>query len=491
MSTPLSDSQKIDHLLRRFGLGSGRYERAKYLKLGPDKTLDLLVNDEKVDEGFAISPWEFAAQTDGRIDTAAYHLAGFWALRMLMSQRPLEQKLSLFWHDHFAVDFEKVYEMPLMLGYLETIRTKGRGRFEDLLTSLFKQGAIYVQLDQHTSNRIHPNENYARELLELHTLGEGHYTERDVQESARALTGWSVHYLGTGLEVPYEMLRANAAKHKLGLSNPCYVPAAHDETDKEIFGIRKNWDADSLIDHLAKSPQTARHLCTKLWEYFAYPNPSEKVVDRLVGVWKKSDGDIRTILRSIATSKEFWSEECLGHRTKSPMDFTVGLYRCFEIAPVVRLLRGVPKDEFQPIRKEVRDVSGGLAYLMGKQGMTLLRPPDVAGWDWGEAWINPATTVERLQLSNTIFWSGGAERPLATWMAGKLKADVKAATSEQMVVGLADILDVPLNAASIATLTALADKHGGLKALDGKDTAANLLARLSRAMFAIPDFQLC
>ena len=491
MAALLNDSQKIDHLLRRFGMGAGRLERQKYLKLGPDKTLDILLNDDGVAEGFPVSPWEFAATTDGNIDTGAYQLTGFWALRMLLSRRPLEQKLALFWHDHFAVDFEKVYEMPLMHGYLEVIRTKGRGKFRDLLTTLFKQGAIYVYLDQHTSNRLHPNENFARELLELFTLGEGNYTEKDVLESARALTGYSVHYLGTGLQYKYEDLRLFAAKNKLGLNNPCYVPDVHDDGQKTIFGITKNWDADNLMDYLAKQPQTAKYICTKLWEYFAYPGPTVDVVSKLTAVWKRTDGDIRAVLRAIGTSPEFWSEKCIRNRTKSPMDFTVGLYRSFDLGLPILAQRGTPKTEFEPMAKGVRDIAGGLAYLMGRQGMLILRPPNVAGWDWGEAWINPATTVERLQLATTIFWSGGADRPLASYVAAKLKADDKVSTSEQLVRGFADILDVPLQQEHIKPLVEMCDKHGGVAALENKDRSANLFARLGRTMFAIPEFQLC
>lgn len=490
MSLKLTESQKVSHVLRRFGMGAGRYERQKYEKLGPDKTLDALLNDEKQDEGFPISPWEFAAQEDKRIDTGAYHLAGYWALRMFMTQRPLEQKLALFWHDHFAVDFEKVPELPMMDGYLETIRTKGRGKFKDLLTSLFKQGSIYVYLDQHTSNRLHPNENFARELLELFTLGEGNYTEKDVLESARALTGWSVHYLGTGLQFDYEQLRSTAAKSKLGVNNVCYVPAVHDDGNKTILGITKNWDADTLLDHLAEHPQTAKYICTKLWEYFAYPDPSPKVIEKLTAVWKKTDGDIKSVLKAIGTSPEFWSEECYMRRTKSPMDYTMALYRSFAAQPFILQIRGNPASEFEPIKKPIRDMGGGLYYFMARQGMSILLPPNVAGWDWGNAWINPATSMERLNLASSIFWSG-EDRGLAVLLATKLKVEDEVTTPEQIVDGMADILDVPLNEASRKTLVELCMKHGGLKALDEKNKSANLFARLARVMFAIPEFQLC
>jgi uncharacterized protein (DUF1800 family) len=486
----MTDSERVRHLLRRFGLGAGRYERQNFEKLGPDKTFDFLLNDDKVDEGFPISPWEFAAQEDKRIDTGAYHLAGFWALRMFMTQRPLEQKLALFWHDHFAVDFEKVYELPMMHGYLEIIRDKGRGKFKDLLKALFKQGSIYVYLDQHTSNRLHPNENFARELLELFTLGEGNYTEKDVLESARALTGWSVHYLGTGLQFDYETLRSQAAKNKLAMNNACYVPAVHDDGDKTILGITKPWNADDLLDHLAEHPQTAKYICTKLWEYFAYPDPPAKVIDRLTAVWKKTDGDIRSVLKAIGTSQEFFWGDCVGQRTKSPMDYTMGIYRSFAAQPFVLQIRGTPKSEFEPIKKPLRDLGGGLYYFMARQGMSILLPPNVAGWDWGQAWINPATTIERLNMATAVFWSG-EDRALAVLMATKLKTDDKVTTPEGIVNGMADILDVPLTDESRKALTELCIKHGGLKALDEKNQSANLFARLGRAMFAIPEFQLC
>ena len=491
MSFKLTESQRVCHLMRRFGLGAGRYERQRFEKLGSARALDALLNDDRADEGFDIDPWEFAAQADGRIDTGAYHLAGFWALRMLMTQRPLEQKLSLFWHDHFAIDFEKVYELPMMAGYLETIRTQGRGKYKDLLKALFKQGALYMYLDQHTSNRLHPNENFARELLELYTIGEGHYTEKDVTEAARALTGWSLHYLGTGLQFNYETLRSMAAKNKLGLNNTCYVPAMHDDGPKTILGSTKNWDADMLLDALAERPETAKLVCRKLWEYFAGENPSDKTIERLVGVWKKSDGHIRTILRAIADSPEFWSEACFMRRTKSPMDYTVGLYRSFGLTPILLQLRGKPKDDFQPIRKELRDVAGGLYYLMTRQGMSILRPPNVGGWEWGMAWINPATTIERLNIAGTLFWSGGKDRPISVWLAAKLRTDDKVTDGLGIVDGMADILDVPLNDARRKELAAACEKYGGVKALDKPDSAANLFARVGRAMFAIPEFQLC
>lgn len=484
-----SDRDKVRHLLRRFGLGANRTELNQYAALGYKKAVETLLNDDKLDEGFPISPWEFGAQLDGNLDSGAYHVAGWWALRLMMTKRPLQERLTLFWHDHFALDAEKVYELPIMAGYLETLRTYGRGRFRDLLQAVFKQGALFIYLDNQASNRIHPNENFARELFELFTLGIGNYTEKDVLESARAFTGWSTHYLGTGFNTEYNQLRLLASKNDLAMNNVCYVPAIHDAGDKTIFGVTKKWTAEDVLDAVADHPKTIRYISQKLWEWFAYPNPPETVLAKMERTWKSTKGEIRALLKTIVDCPEFWSAENLGTKPKSPIETTVSLYRTFDLADVVLKLRGAPKTQYDPIPKPVRDTAGGLFYLMQRQGFRLLYPPNVAGWDWGLAWINTASSMERLNLANT-FWGGGAERPFAVIVANRLKNEDKAETPEQIVDGLADILDVPIDAATRPILVEACTKYGGRKALDNKDQSANLFARLSRLLYGTPAGQL-
>lgn len=485
----LDEKDRRRHLLRRFGLGAGRYETRRYERSGKAPlSIDDLIEEARTDD-FPIDPWEFAAQEDGRIDTGAYQLSGWWALRMLMTRRPLQERMTLFWHDHFAVDYEKVFEMPMMAGYLEVLRRHGLGRFGDLLEAVFLQGALYSYLDQHASNRIHPNENFARELLELFTVGLGNFEEKDVAELARALTGWSVHYLGIGIDMEYEKLRTLAARNGMGLMNACHVPALHDAREKTILGKTAKWEAMQALAMLAKHPKTAEHICGKLWDWFAAKPASSETMKRLQGAWNRSNGEIAAVLRAIAEAPQFWDEDEVGRKPKCPIESVVSLYRCFDVTDILLLARGAQKSPQTPIRMELRGAAGALSYLMSLQGMTLLLPPNVGGWEWGSAWINPALSIERLKLPGVVFW-GGDDRPMTSLLSARILQDLKPTTSEQLVRGIADILDLDLPQEAMPALIATADRHGGVKALANRDQAAGLFTDACRLLFAVPAAQL-
>ena len=483
--------EHIAHLLRRFGLGAGRYELKRYAGKDYIGVVDALLNESKVDERFPVDLWEFAAQDDGKIETNSYIVAGWWALRLLMTRRPLQEKLTIFWHDHFALSAEKVYEAPTMTGYLEVLRQYGQGKFKDLLRETLKQGAMLTYLDGHTSNRVLPNENLARETLELFTLGEGNYSERDVKELSRALTGWSMHYLGLGLEEPYEVTAKRARDNRMALSNFCFVPALHDDGEKTILGRTARFTGDSAIEYIAGLPQTARYICTKLWHFYGSPNPNPQLVDKLVRVWMKTDGRISSVLREIALSKEFLSSSVIRQMPKSPADWTLAIYRSLDLTEILIALRGQPKGPLAPVRKELREAGGGLHYLMARQGLSLLYPPDVSGWQWGPAWISTDNTVRRIQTADALFWGGGEDRPMSMLVVTKLKTEDKVSDGVGIVKGLAQILDLDLSPDLLGPLALIADQAGGIKALSQPNSAAGLLAKVSKAMFAIPESQLC
>lgn len=486
----MTDREKTAHILRRFGLGAGREELKRYERLGWKGTLDALLHDDKVDEKFPVSPYEFVVQPKGNLDANAGRMADWWALRMLVTQRPFQEKLTLFWHNHFALDAEKVSETPTMLGYLDVLRSKGRGKFRDLLHSVVKQGALLIYLDNTSSSRIHPNENFARELFELFTLGIGHYSEDDVKEAARAFTGWSVHYLGTGLNSRYDQLRERATRNKLALYNFCIAPAVHDDGVKTILGKTGNLDGDDVLDITASHPATVQFMCKKLWSFFAYPDPEPTVIERLGKVWKKSDGDISAVLNAIAEAPEFWSKKCVRQMPKSPVDYTMAMFRSLDLGETVLRVRGEPADEFTPMATEVRSSAGTVNFLMRRQGLALLYPPDVSGWNWGSAWISAQNVAYRLQHSNQVFLANVKGRPVASRLAALVK-EGNPADSAALVMTLADILDVPLDKALTTDLAAAADKLGGVPALDKPESAAKLFAGVTHLMFAIPEFQLC
>lgn len=487
----MTEREKISHVLRRFGLGAGRIELQDYEKLGVQGTIDTLLNFEKVDEGYPVSPWSVAMQPDKQLYRDPYQTGTWWSLRLLMTQRPLQEKLTLFWHDHFAVSGEKVFEGPTMLGYNQILRTRGMGKFRDLLKAVSMHGALVGYLDANTSTKAHPNENFAREMFELFTMGVGNYTEKDVKEAARAFTGWSLHYAGLGDETPYEKQADKAARQGLAMLNFCYVPAFHDDGSKTILGNTGRFTGEDVLDILADRPETARYICTKLWEFFAYSNPEPKVVDSLVAVWKSSDGEVRSVLRALAARPEFWSEKCVQTKPKSPADYTVAMFRAIGIKPILRTMLGTPGGEYEPVKEDLRKAGQGAFYLMAQQGMTLLFPPNVGGWEWGDSWITANNTVSRVNHSGLIFWGEDKDRPIAMLLANRLKTENPVASAADIVDAVADIFDARLGPKDRDVLIEACTKAGGVGALNEKDQAANLFANLTKLMFATPEFQLC
>ncbi len=487
----MTDRDKITHLLRRFGLGAGHYALSNYEKLGVAGTIESLLNDDQKPEGFDVDPWEFCSQDDKKIETNSYVLGGWWALRLLMTRRPLQEKLTIFWHDHFAINVEKVYEAPTVMDYLDTIRTKGRGKFRDLFKEMIPHPAMLTYLDGNTSSRVHPNENLARETLELFSMGEGNYTEKDIQELARALTGWTTHYLGLYMEEPYEVTRQKAIKARISINNFALVPALHDAGMKTILGKTGRFTGDEALDMIASHPQTANYICGKLWLFFAGTTATPTVLKRLTDTWKKTDGEIRSVLRAIMTAPEFFSSDVVMGLPKSPVDWVIGLYRSLDLFEALTALRGKKGPDTQPIRKELREAGNGAHYLMAIQGQSLLYPPDVAGWNWGRAWISTDNLVRRLSNADVLFWGGGDSRPLTVHLASRMVRDFKVTDSAGIVKAFGEVFDLPFPPDAMSVLVGLVDKHGSVGAFRDKNQAANLFARLGKAAFAAPTSQLC
>lgn len=487
----MTEREKVAHVLRRFGLGAGKFEVDQYEKLGVKGTIDRLLNFEKVDEQFDISPWSVAMQSDGQLYRDAYQMGTWWALRMLMTERPLQEKLALFWHDHFAVSGDKVFEGPTMLRYTEILREKGIGKFRDLLTAVSKHGALVGYLDANTSTKIHPNENFAREMFELFTMGVGNYTEQDVKEAARAFTGWSLHYAGLGDETPYEKQADLAARKGMSMLNFCDVPEFHDDGEKAILGKKGRWTGQDVLDLLADRPETGRFICKKLWEFFGYANPEPQVLEALANTWKTTGGDIRSILRVMTERPEFWSDKCVRTLPKCPVDYTVAMFRAIGVRPILRSFRKTGVNEYEPVKEDLRKIAQGAYYLMAQQGMTLLFPPNVGGWEWGGSWITANNSVLRVNHAVMLFWGEDKNRPVAVLMAEHLKTIGKTNTASEIVDAVADVFDASLTSQDRDVLIEVCSKAGAASALNEKDQAANLFANLTKIMFASPSFQLC
>ena len=200
---------------------------------------------------------------------------------------------------------------------------------------------------------------------------------------------------------------------------------------------------------------------------------------------------IRPVLRSILASDEFWSEKCVHGRPKSPIDFTLGLFRSLALSEVLLALRGQPTDPFQSLRKEVRGAADGLSFLMNGQGFLPHFPPDVGGWEWGENWLTSNNMKLRIQHADILFWGDDPNRPIAVYLAQRLKTEFAPKSAGEIVDALAEVFDAEVSPRSRDTLLEACARAGGPSALDEKDRAAGLFATVCRVLFASPEFQLC
>ena len=274
----------------------------------------------------------------------------WWAQQMLSSEDPLREKVALFWHGHFATNEDKVRDYRKMLQQLNTFRTLGLGNFRDLLIAVAQDPAMLVFLDAGVNTKDAPNENFAREIMELFTMGVGEYTEEDVREAARAFTGWSVRGLDFYLN-----------------------PNTQDVGEKTFLGQRGNFDGIDIIDQILARPQTSRFIASKLYRYFVSDALTEAQSHQLGQRLRAHDYDIAEFLGELLISEDFYSSQ--GEHIKSPVELVVSTYRKLGLTKVP----GVP--DFN--------------VTTGALGQRLLHPPTVAGWSQGRSWVTPSLLFER------------------------------------------------------------------------------------------------
>lgn len=489
----VTDRQKIAHLLRRFGLGATKSELDHLEPLGVQGALDWLIDYEKTEDDFKVSPWSFCFDEGSKeVYLDPYRTIAWWSLRFVMTRRPLQENLTMFWHNHFAVSAEKIEFGPAMLSYVDTLRDNASGNFATLLTTVSKEPAMIKWLDTDADIKGHANENFAREVCELFTMGIGHYTEKDVQEAARAFTGWGLRYL---LYEPGADKIQQTARESMEKGTPmiafCVTPSLHDGGPKTFLGQTGNFDGDDILNILAKRPETARYMSAKLWSWFAYPNPESTVVDRLAAKFEQCGGNTKAMLREIAKSPEFWGDKCVRRKVKSPIDFVVAITRQFELQPIIAQLAGPAKSPLAPAPKTYRDVSGLVYGSMLKQGLTLLYPPNVAGWHWGEAWISTANMLERMRFADLIFGVGQKDKPLAGFLAAKIKTEAKATTDAEIVAAILAVFDAEVTPDKLEILNRACTASGGIAALSNPEGASKLFGAVCHLLFASPDFQFC
>lgn len=489
----MTTRDQVRHLLRRFGFGPSLAELAQYEPLGVDGAIARLIDYEKLDEGFPISPWEICFEEnmpDMYLDPP--RIGVWWALRMFMTKRPLQENLTLFWHNHFAVSAQKVEFGPMMANYVEAMRANANGHFPTLLEAASTTPAMLRWLDTDMSVKGHPNENFARELMELFTMGIGHYTEADVKEAARAFAGWGLRYLV--FEAGAENAQARL-KESVKTGQPmiafCLTPELQDAGPKTILGQTDAFTGYDVLKLTANRPETATRICKKLWEWYAYSDPEPKIVEKLAGVFKSNDLQVKPVLKEIAQMPEFWSEKCIRQKVKSPADFIVGIMRQFDLQPVVGGMHSATAKPDTPLPKPLRDTGGLLWGSMYQQGLMLLYPPDVGGWHWGKAWLSSANMAERMKFAGMIFGVNQPDKVLANFLGTKIRNERKPASPEDLVDALLETFDAEFDATKKAVLVKACADAGGPDALASPDGASKVLHSVCRLMFSSPEFQMC
>jgi uncharacterized protein (DUF1800 family) len=370
------------HLLARVGLGTREADLAEFAGLTREAAVERLLREAPRESPIPIPaeladyhpPMEVRALSDEErralMRSTGVALRRWWIDTLFAALTPAEQlreRMTLFWHNHFVSSVQKVKSARLMLEQNRLLRCHALGRFDELLHAVGKDPAMVVYLDSATSRRGSPNENFAREVMELFTLGEGNYAEQDVKEAARAFTGWSIEPASGEFR---------------------WRPFAHDDGVKTILGISGRFDGDAVLDILLARPQTAEHLTRKLWREFVSPAPDEREVRRIAARLRASGYDLRTALGEILRSPAFWAAENRRSLVKSPVDYVVGSFNTLGMEP---------------------PDSAALAGLLRQLGQDLFAPPNVRGWPGGEAWINSSTLLLRKQMAERLLQRAGRE----------------------------------------------------------------------------------
>jgi uncharacterized protein (DUF1800 family) len=380
------------HLARRAGFGATPAEVDALVARGLDGALDAYLHPAEAEAALPEYP-DAAVLYDNK---KKYQATKLWYLeRMLRTKHPLAEKMTLFWHGHFATSMAKV-PPQLMVQQIDLFRARALGNFRALLLAVSQDPAMLIWLDNRFNVAAHPNENYAREIMELFALGLGNYSEDDVKAAARAFTGW--------------MLDKNARF--------VYNEKAHDQGLKTFLGRTGPFNGEDVVAVIVEQPVHQRFICRKLLEYFVYSDPEPELVDGLAAVYALSGYDVAKTVGTILRSNVFFSPRAYRALPKSPVEFAIGTLRYLGFT-------AVPDD---------------MPYWLSRMGQDILQPPSVKGWDGGPLWISTATLLARFNLVNKLVGSpalaltpdslvaaaGGmnAENVLETIVAGALQDDV-------------------------------------------------------------------
>ena len=499
---PIADAQwtaaSAAHLLQRAGFGGSPEEIAALTALGPREAVRRLVRWQSVPEDFvafdasglhdpSLEPFPAsrpaatdAAKRDGQsIGVAAkpagnrrlqpvtnkffywlrasrletHRLSYWWAQRMLVTTRPLQEKMALFWHGHFATSEEKVRDYRKMLRQNMLLREKGNGSFRELLIGVAQDPAMLAYLDAGVNVKGAPNENFAREIMEMFTLGVGHYSEQDIREAARAFTGWNAQDLQFTIDA-----------------------SRHDDSIKRVLGREGPLDGVDVIDTLLAQPAAGEFIAGKIYTYFVRQDLSPVLRTELGARFRASRYDIAELLETIFLSRDFYSKASVASRVRPPVELVVSTYRLAGLSQVP----GVP--DFNEATESL--------------GQKLFYPPTVAGWAQGRSWITPGLLIARSNFAYDMVYPDINFIPPDRYPSGDFKIrELSDKLALGMDVSSATRLDgVDLSSTSMQMAdrdeefnTRLASYRGWQMALERVKPIARTTARLDLSRMVLGD----
>ncbi len=356
------DLKKVGHLYRRAAFGATFAQLEDGVRAGPDRAIDQLLAGKADGDGILQTTADRVASITRA--NSANQATAWWLYRMLYSPHPLREKLTLFWHNHFATSNRKVNNAGYMLGQYELMRRHAQGSFRTLLSDMSRDPAMMVWLDTVDSRRDRPNENYARELMELFSLGihngrrptERNYTEQDIREAARAFTGLRIQ---DGRSV--------------------FRPADHDDGEKNVLGRRGRWQADDIVNICLDQESCPYFVAAKLFRFLVSDSmaPTPELLEPLATRFRQSDWNFGEMVETVLRSNLFFSLQVYRGKIKSPVDFALGI------------IHGL----------EGRTGTLALVSELDSLGQRPFYPPNVAGWEGGRAWLNGQPLLFRQNLA--------------------------------------------------------------------------------------------
>ena len=421
-----TDIALMAHLMRRAGFGATRDELESYVETGYEAVVDRLLHPEKapraIDDDDILRRYHIGMNSFFSPAPTQAH----WIYRMVHTRRPLEEKISLFWHGVFATGFTKLSQPRVIANQIDMFRYHGLGSFHTMLVELSKDPAMIFWLDNKDNHKDGCNENYGRELLELFAMGVGNYTEQDVYEASRAFTGWSI--LNPSLHTA-RAEQMNVEPYGRQDYQFEYVAEAHDDSEKTFLGHTGQFDGDDIIDIICRQEATARFLSRHLYNFFVADEPQvpawntvpprdPEAVKTLMDTYFEHGYDIRSMLRVIFNSDFF--KEAAFQKVKSPAEIVAG---------AARLSGGF---RFPEVDDELLGIQPGI------MGQSLGDPPSVEGWHTGVEWVTTGSLVERVNFAAAQF--GDTDKPGVRYMVDRIRSQGDRVSPEVLVDSCLDLM---------------------------------------------------